>query len=161
MIMQKRLSLLFLALSFTLAVSCESEMANNVVNQEKAIDSYISGKLSEYELFRTEISNRVILKHGSGQTISAGDKVRIYYAGYTLSNSGPSKEFVNDSATVVIGTGKLIRGLDDGITGMKEGEEAAILFTTKYAYGKEAVGIVPEQTALMFQVYAEQIIKDN
>jgi len=154
--MTKKLSIIFASL--LLAVSCESEMANTVVTQEKNIDTYIKNSLSEYEIVRTEISNRVILREGTGATISKGDRIKMYYIGYTLGSSGPSKEFTNDSTEVIVGTGKLIKGLDDGIVGMREGEEAAILFTTKYAYGKEAVGIVPEQTALLFQVYVEQIV---
>lgn len=144
--------ILLICSAAALAISCTTEIETAVVNQEGDIDRYISSAFSGKEVVRSGGSNRVILSEGNGRYVEKGDLVQIAYVGYVLGSSGPSQQFAADTATVRVGGGELVKGLDEGLQGAREGEEAAILFTTKEGYFKEAVGLVPEQSALMFDV---------
>ena len=59
-----------------------------------------------------------------------------------------------------VGTGDLIPGLDRGLVGAHLGERRLIIFTSKYGYGENAVGLVDENTALLFEVLVAAIKKD-
>lgn len=151
-----------LVLSFVLA-SCESDKALSIVNQEQAIDAYISGNYPDNEVVRNNGSNRIIISRDSSRTMPAvakGDSVYIYYRGYVFTNS-PGTLFAEDSAFVEVGNGSLIPGLDNGLIDAELGEEALILFTAKYGYYDESVGLVPSMSALMFDVFVSMIKKND
>ena len=62
---------------------------------------------------------------------------------------------------VRVGKGDLITGLDRGLLGARLGEESLILFPSQLGYGKQAVGLVPENTALMFDLLVARIKKND
>ena len=149
-------------LSLTL-VSCESDKALSIVNQEKAIDTYITSKYPNNEVVRNGGSNRIIISRDSSRMmpkIAKGDSAYIYYRGYVFTNS-PSTLFAEDSAFVKVGSGKLIPGLDNGLVDAELGEESLILFSAKYGYYDQSVGLVPSMSALMFDVFVSMIKKNN
>ena len=157
--MIKKLSLL--TLIALVAASCETEFAAAVVNQEKDIDNYLSANFSGYEVVRNGGSNRVVISEGHGEPVAKGDSVFFLFNGFVMGSSGPKIQFASDSAAIEIGRESLVKGVEDGIVGMKEGEEALILFTAEYGFGKEAVGLVPEQSALMYQIYINKLKKNS
>lgn len=147
-----------LALS-ALTLSCESDNAMAVLNQEEKIDKYISANFADYDVVRNGGSNRVILVYGSAvDTVAPGDSVTVMIDGYVFITS-PSTQFVSDSTTVVAGGGDLVDGLGNGLVGAGLGEESYILFSAKYGYYKESVGAVPAMSALMFHTLVTQIKK--
>lgn len=152
---------LFIALAALPAFSCESEVREAIVNQEKYIDDYINSKYADSEVYRDGSVSRIVLSAGApgAPAIEKGDSVYFYFAGFCFSQGGPSSQFVLDSAMFRVGSGDLIRGLDMGLIGARLGEEALILFTSQYGYGTDAVGLVPENTALLFDVAVAAIKK--
>ena len=83
------------------------------------------------------------------------DTLSFYHVG-----SGGSFDIVRDSGMFRVGTGDLIPGLDRGLVGAHLGERRLIIFTSKYGYGENAVGLVDENTALLFEVLVAAIKKD-
>jgi FKBP-type peptidyl-prolyl cis-trans isomerase len=159
--MKPRLILvLFLALLPVLA--CESEVREANVNQDKYIDNYINGYYAENAVFHNGGSSRVVLVEGpqGAPVIEKGDSVYLFYAGYTFTQSGPDRQFVLDSGMVRVGAGDLIRGLEDGLPGARQGEEALIIFSADDGYGSQPVGLVSANTALLFDV-GVALIKKN
>lgn len=153
---------LFLIMSIVvLAVSCESEYQTTLVDQESFIDKYITSQFADNTVIRNEGVNRVIIKEGNGQTIEKGDRVSFYYAGYVLTAQGPSLLFTTDQATVTIGEGDLIKGLDIGLVGARNGEESLLIFTADYGYGRNSVNLVPEASALLFQTVVTHVQKNE
>ena len=152
---------LSIALAALPALSCESEVREAIINQEKYIDNYISTQYPDNEIYRDGSVSRIVLSAGApgAPVIEKGDSVYFYYAGFLFSQNGPYSQFVLDSAMVRVGSGDLIRGLDMGLAGARLGEEALILFTSQYGYGTDAVGLVPENTALLFDVAVAAIKK--
>lgn len=149
--------ILFAALALILA-SCESENALELVNQEAAIDGYITSHYADNTIVRNEGSNRVILTAGSGSQIAAGDTVDMQLDGYVFSN-GPGTQFLSENVRSVVGKGKLLTGLDSGLIGVQSGEQCVILFSAKYGYYDESVGVVPAMSPLIFTVVVNEIVK--
>lgn len=153
---------LFLIVSIAvLAGSCSSEYQTTLVDQEGFIDKYITSQFADNTVIRNEGVNRVIIKEGKGQTIEKGDRVSFYYAGYVLTAQGPSLIFATDRTTATIGDGALIKGLDIGLVGARNGEESLLIFTADYGYGKNSVNIVPEASALLFQTVVTNVQKNK
>lgn len=150
-----------LTAALLLVLACDSEIREINVSQEKYIDDYINGQLADYEVFRNEGVSRVVVEAGmqGGPVLERGDSVYLFYAGYIFGQSGPSSRFVLDSGMVRVGRGDLIDGLDKGLPGARQGEEALLLFTSEHGYGDQAVGLVPENSALLFDVRVGTIKK--
>ena len=155
-----RLSLL-LALAALAAFSCESEVREANINQEQYIDDYIGRYYADNEIFREGGATRVVLSAGApgAPVIERGDSVYLYYAGFTFDQNGPATQFALDSGLVRVGAGDLIKGLDAALPGARLGEEALVIFSSQYGYGTDAVGLVPANTALLFDVAVAAIKK--
>lgn len=150
--------LLCAALTLPVALSCESEKALELVNQEAAIDKYITGTYPDNTVARNDGANRVILTEGSGVEAAAGDTVEVQLTGYVFT-SAPATQYLSEQVRTVVGKGKLLPGLDRGLTGVRKGESALIIFSAKYGYYDEAVGVVPAMSALCFDALVLDIVK--
>ena len=108
-------------------------------------------------------ASRVVLVQGpqGAPVIERGDSVYLFYAGYTFGQRGPETQFVLDSAMIRFGSGDLIKGLERGLEGARQGEEALVFFSADDGYGSQAVGLVPENTALLFDVGVAWIKKNQ
>ena len=147
----------------TLALSCESEVREININQNKYIDDYVTAHYSDKEIVRYEGVVRVVLADSLAvQTvIEPGDSAYLYLAGYVFGNKGPESRFTVDSGMVRVGKGDLITGLDRGLIGARLGQESLILFPAQLGYGKKALGLVPENSALMFDLFVAGIKKND
>lgn len=154
--------ILVLAVALLPVLACESEVREANVNQDKNIDTYINGNYAENAVYHNGGSSRVVLMEGpqGAPVIEKGDSVYLYYAGYTFGQRGPETCFVVDSGMVRVGAGDLIRGLEEGLPGARQGEEALIIFSADDGYGSQPVGLVPANTALLFDV-GVALIKKN
>ena len=154
---------LCLAAALLLALSCESEVREANINQNKYIDDYITKNYSDKEIVRYEGVVRVVLANNLpvSTAIEPGDSAYIHYIGYTFGQNGPESRFTADSAMVRVGKGQLVTGLDRGLIGARLGQEALILFPAQLGYGKQGVGLVPENTALLFDVLVTEIKKND
>jgi len=154
---------LCLATALLLALSCESEVREANINQNKYIDDYVTKHYSDKEIVRSEGVVRVVLANNLPVTtiIEPGDSASLYLVGYTFGQNGPESQFTVDSTTVRVGKGDLITGLDRGLLGARLGQESLILFPAQLGYGKQSVGLVPENTALIFDVLVTAIKKND
>lgn len=92
-------------------------------------------------------------KIGSGQAVKKGDTVEINYVG-TLTNGKEFDASANHGGafTTQIGVGQVIKGWDDGIIGMKVGGKRKLIIPPSFGYGDQAVGSIPPNSTLIFQV---------
>lgn len=160
--MRRTLFLLLTLLTGALLVSCETEVREAIVNQEKYIDDYIQKNFEDFEVIRNQGVNSIILVDTllGAPAIEKGDSTFLYLAGFIFGQNGPTVEFVRDSGMFRVGAGDLIPGLDRGLVGAHLGEERLLIFTSKYGYGENAVGLVDGNTALLFDVLVAAIKKD-
>ena len=58
-----------------------------------------------------------------------------------------------DPVKFCVGAGQVIRGLDEGVLGLKKGQKAIITCPPDYAYGSVgAPGIIPPDATLHFEI---------
>lgn len=93
------------------------------------------------------------IKIGTGGEVVDGSKVTVHYVG-TLPNG---QEFDNshkrgDTFTFTVGEGKVIKGWEDGLLGMKVGGQRILVIPPELAYGDNAVGPIPPKSTLIFAI---------
>lgn len=140
-----------------LFVACESDNELTVLSQEDAIDKYILGNFPENEVVRSNGSNRVIISQGvDNASVAKGDSVTMIIEGYVF-DGAPTKLFLQDSVKVSVTRSEMVQGLYDGIIGADLYEQSLIIFSSRYGYYDEQVGIIPSMSALMYNVLITDI----
>lgn len=90
---------------------------------------------------------------GTGDVASEGAEVTVHYTGYLL--DGTMFQSSKDSGrpfTFILGLGEVIPGWEVGVQGMKVGGTRRLYLPPEMAYGPRAVGNIPANSALIFDV---------
>ncbi len=96
---------------------------------------------------------------GSGEPAKAGNEVTVRYTGWLDEAGKKGKQF--DSTEdhgkpfkFTLGEGLVIKGWEEGIAGMKKGEERTLFIPSDLGYGKEGTpgGPIPPNANLIFDV---------
>jgi len=92
-------------------------------------------------------------KIGTGTAVKSGDTVEINYVG-TLTNGKKFDASADHGGpfTTQIGVGQVIKGWDEGITGMRVGGKRKLVIPPSLGYGDQAAGSIPPNSTLIFQV---------
>ena len=126
-----------------------------------------------------EGSNRLILKEGTGEGLKENGTIAFYYAGYVFnSNKSAANLFITNHEETAqdanwtltdedfslyqinIGETELVDGLKKGLIGVRSGEHCQIIFSGKYGFGNKAFGIIPANSALLYEIWVEAISND-
>ncbi len=100
-------------------------------------------------------------KEGNGEVADIGHKVNVHYTGWLYDENAPEKKGRKfDSSydrkqpfSFMLGAGKVIKGWDQGVRGMKVGGERTLIIPASMAYGERgAGGIIPPNATLIFDV---------
>lgn len=101
------------------------------------------------------------LKPGSGVEIKPGQKAVVHYTGWLFAAAAPENKGMKfDSSRdhgapfeFNLGLGEVIRGWDQGVTGMKVGEQRRLIVPASLGYGAAgAGGVIPGGATLVFDV---------
>jgi FKBP-type peptidyl-prolyl cis-trans isomerase len=90
---------------------------------------------------------------GTGREAVKGAKVTVHYEGFL--DDGRKFDSSKDRGrafSFVLGTGKVIKGWDQGLMGMKEGGLRTLHIPAELAYGARSVGIIPPNSNLTFHI---------
>jgi FKBP-type peptidyl-prolyl cis-trans isomerase len=111
------------------------------------------------EWIKTESGMQYVdLVVGQGTEAAKGMTVQVHYTGWLWENGVQGKQF--DSSvprkqplTFRLGGGQMIKGFDEGTTGMKIGGKRQIILPPSMAYGeKGAGGVIPPNATLLFEL---------
>ena len=94
-----------------------------------------------------------VLATGSGAVAKAGDKVAVLYTG-TLADGTvfDSTAGRGDPFVFRLGAGQVIKGWDEGVLGMREGEKRKLVLPPDLAYGEGGSGPIPPNATLTFVI---------
>jgi FKBP-type peptidyl-prolyl cis-trans isomerase len=123
----------------------------------------VAGAASEGPRMTTPSGVTCVIVQSSEGVAQAGDRVRVHYAGRLESNG---KEFDNsykrgEPIEFPLGAGRVIKGWDEGVTGMKIGEKRQLIIPPNLAYGERGTpgGEIPPNSTLVFDVELVGIVR--
>ena len=102
-----------------------------------------------------------VLQPGDGAAARHGQTVRVHYTGWLYDESRPGRKGAEfDSSrprgeplAFRLGAGRVIRGWDEGVVGMRVGEVRELAIPSHLAYGRRgAGGVIPPHQPLLFEV---------
>jgi len=95
-----------------------------------------------------------VIKPGTGVEAKSGQTVTVHYVG-TFPEGGKfdSSRDRGEGFTFKLGAGQVIRGWDQGVAGMKVGEQRKLTVPPALAYGERGFpGAIPPNATLVFEV---------
>ena len=95
-----------------------------------------------------------VLQTGDGAEATAGKNVSVHYTGWlTDGTKFDSSVDRGRPFEFPLGAGRVIRGWDEGVAGMKIGEKRRLTIPSHMGYGaRGAGGVIPPNATLVFEV---------
>jgi len=104
---------------------------------------------------------RIDIKVGEGRVAAAGDEVSVHYTGWLHDQDAPDRRGETfDSShgrgqpfVFKLGAGRVIRGWDEGVAGMRVGGRRELHIPADLGYGAKGAGkVIPPGASLVFEV---------
>ncbi len=143
----KRITFLPLALLLTTGIFLTTACSEQATSQKEA--SVMT------ELIKTDN------KLGEGVLATSGKQVSVHYTGWLYDEAAPGnkgKKFDssrdrNEPFDFPLGAGRVIKGWDQGVEGMKVGGQRTLVIPAHLGYGaRGAGGVIPPNATLVFDV---------
>ena len=141
--MIKKIFILVAMMSFT-----SLSFAIEIVNQEK-------DKMQEKGITELIITDN---KVGDGREAEKGLTVTVHYTGWLYENGEKTTKFDSsvdrrEPFSFVLGVGQVIKGWDNGVSGMQVGGSRTIIIPSDMGYGSRGAGsVIPPNSDLIFEV---------
>lgn len=106
-------------------------------------------------------------KIGDGALAEAGAPVNMHYTGYLWDATAPDNKGKKFDSSIerkvpfgfIIGAGRVIKGWDEGIPGMKVGGQRTLIIPPDKGYGERGAGAdIPPNATLVFDVELVSVI---
>ncbi|MES2935792.1 MAG: FKBP-type peptidyl-prolyl cis-trans isomerase [Pseudomonadota bacterium] len=143
------------ALSIVMVLAASSSFA-------LAADASSSASASASAAVPAAITTLVIkdTQVGTGKEATGGSQVQVNYTGWLYDPKAPDahgKQFDSSIGkapfSFPLGGGRVIKGWDQGVAGMKVGGKRTLTIPSNLAYGKQgAGGVIPPDATLVFDV---------
>jgi FKBP-type peptidyl-prolyl cis-trans isomerase len=142
--MRKRLGLLFVAVTFVVAVLTAAQTQAQEKDKNKVKEKKVGNTVLKYE----------DLKEGSGDEAKKGDVVEVHYTGWlTNGKKFDSSHDRGQPFSFKLAGGQVIKGWDEGVAGMKVGGKRKLTIPPELGYGaRGAGGVIPANATLVFEV---------
>jgi FKBP-type peptidyl-prolyl cis-trans isomerase len=104
---------------------------------------------------------KIEVKQGTGTEAISGKAVVVHYTGWLYDTTKPNSHGAkfdssrdrNEPFGFVLGAGRVIKGWDDGVAGMKVGGQRTLVIPPQMGYGaRGAGGVIPPNATLIFDV---------
>ncbi len=90
---------------------------------------------------------------GEGEEARRGQTVSVRYAGWLQDGTQFDSNRAGKELVFTLGGGRVIKGWDLGVVGMKPGGTRQLRIPAKLAYGKRGIpGRIPEDATLLFEI---------
>jgi peptidylprolyl isomerase len=93
----------------------------------------------------------IITERGTGAPVKAGDEIEVNYTGL-LTNGTKFDSSLDRGAPISfkVGTGRVIKGWDEGLQKLRVGDHATFIIPASIAYGASGRGPIPPDATLVF-----------
>jgi peptidylprolyl isomerase len=99
---------------------------------------------------------------GKGPAAESGDTVKIHYTGKFLNGFQFDSSVGGDPYSVVLGAGKVIKGFDQGIVGMRKGGKRKVTIPYAMAYKEDGrPPVIPRMATLVFDLELIELKESN
>jgi FKBP-type peptidyl-prolyl cis-trans isomerase FkpA len=104
---------------------------------------------------------KIDVKQGDGAEAVAGKAVIVHYTGWLYDPAAPDGHGAKFDSSLdrkvpfgfILGAGKVIKGWDDGVAGMKVGGKRTLVIPPQLGYGERGAGaVIPPNATLVFDV---------
>lgn len=123
-----------------------------VVDIKKAVQPYDCSGLDTVRM--NDGLAYIVVKKGKGEAIATGDKAYMQYTGYFTNwkKFDSSSDNGGEDFDFILGRGRVIKGWDIAIVGMKAGEQRRLLIPYELAYGENGRAPIPAKSNLIFDI---------
>jgi FKBP-type peptidyl-prolyl cis-trans isomerase len=106
-------------------------------------------------------------KEGNGKLAEKGKAVSVHYTGWLYDPAAPEQKGKKFDSSLdrkipfgfILGAGRVIKGWEEGVVGMKEGGQRTLIIPASMGYGdKGAGGVIPPGATLLFEVELLKIL---
>ena len=108
------------------------------------------------------MSNELIiedLQPGDGKAVVKGALITTQYRGWLADGSEFDSSFSRGKPfQCVIGTGRVIKGWDQGLMGMQVGGKRKLWVPAHLGYGERQVGSIPPNSNLVFEIELLEVL---
>ena len=128
-------------------------------SNQTATDKQETATTDSKNTFQIQGMKVQVLREGSGPAAKDGDAVTVHYLGTLASGTKFDSSYDRNAPfTFVLGKGRVIKGWDLGVAGMKVGEKRMLTIPPELAYGETGFLTIPKSATLTFQV---ELLKIN
>ena len=136
-------------LSLVLVASCQQSEEQTMGSNEQTSGAAVTELLLE----------DVVV--GDGAEAAAGASATVHYTGWLYAPGSPNDRGTKFDSSVdrgqpfefPIGAGRVIRGWDEGVAGMRVGGKRILIIPAEWGYGaRGAGGVIPPNATLVFEV---------
>ena len=143
---------------------CGCQCCSKCCSENKGVENKVSGDTKMTNIGGGVRQKSVtgleweVIKAGEGVSPKAGQTVVVHYTGWINENGARGKKFDSSVDRGVpfkfnVGVGQVIKGWDEGVISMKEGEKRILYIPSGLAYGKRGFEPVIKPNAdLIFEV---------
>lgn len=97
---------------------------------------------------------------GNGPAVKSGDTVSVNYIGTLVDGTKFDSSYDRgEPISFTVGSGQLIKGFDEGVVGMQVGGKRKLTIPPELGYGAQAVGPIPANSTIIFEVELVKIGK--
>lgn len=89
---------------------------------------------------------------GSGTELTAQKKATIYYRGWLTDGTLFDQNINSQPLQFTLGAGQVVRGMEEGVYGMKAGGKRLVIIPPAVGYGATGQGPVPANAVMVFEV---------
>jgi FKBP-type peptidyl-prolyl cis-trans isomerase FkpA len=100
------------------------------------------------------------LVEGSGEVAKSGDRVEVHYTGTLTDGTQFDSSVGRGPFAFPLGAGRVIKGWDEGVAGMKVGGKRKLTIPPDLGYGaRGAGGVIPPNAVLIFDVELLKVVR--
>jgi FKBP-type peptidyl-prolyl cis-trans isomerase len=138
-----------------LDVASESQVASVVVAEGEDKRAVLGEALTDAISNNGKLTKMIIddVTEGVGAEVKAGDSITVNYIGTLQSGQQFDNSYTKGTPfTFTVGDGKVIKGWDEGVLGMKTGGQRILVIPSDLAYGENGYGPIPGGATLVFTI---------